>query len=74
MKQTQDSSNSNISGLESLAAAASPDASFRTEVLEEAMSPTCFLFFSRSLSSETVGEGSVVGPLSSRDPSGSSPS
>jgi hypothetical protein len=74
MKQTHKSGNSNISGSESLAAAASPDASFRTEVLEEAKSPTRFLFFSKPLSSEIAGGGDVVESLSSRDPSASSPS
>jgi hypothetical protein len=44
VKQTHESSNSNISGSGSLAASASPDVSFLTEVLEEAMSPACFLF------------------------------
>jgi hypothetical protein len=57
-----------MSGSESLAVAGSPNASFRAEVLEEAMSPTRFLFFSRSLSSEIVGGGDVVESLSSRDP------
>jgi hypothetical protein len=71
---THESSNSNISISDTLAAAGSPDASFRTEVFEEARSPTCFLFFSRPLSSESVGGGDVVESLSSRDPSASSPS
>jgi hypothetical protein len=74
MKSTHESNNSNMSGSESLAVAGSPDASFRVEVLKEATSPTCFLFFSRSLSSEIAGGVGVVGPLSSRDPSASSPS
>jgi hypothetical protein len=64
----------NMSGSESLIVAGSPDASFRTEVLEEATSPKRFLFFSRSLSSETAGGGDVVESLSSRDPLASSPS
>jgi hypothetical protein len=46
-KQTYESSNLNISGSWSLAAAASPDVSFLMEVLEEATSPTRFLFFSK---------------------------
>jgi hypothetical protein len=74
VKQTHESSNSNISGSGSLVAAASPDVSFLIEVLEEAASPARFLFFSRSPSSEIAGGGDVVESLSSRDPSASSPS
>jgi hypothetical protein len=66
--------NLNISGSGSLPAAASPDDSFRMEVLEEATSPTRFRFFSKFPSSELAGGGNVVESLSSRDSSASSPS
>jgi hypothetical protein len=64
-KQTDESSNSNISGSGSLAAAASPDVSFPAEVLEEATSPARFLFFTKHLSPESAGGGHIVESLSS---------
>jgi hypothetical protein len=65
VKETHESSNSKISGSGSLATAASPDVSFLTEVLEEATSPTRFLFFSKPLSSVLAVGGncySVMAP------------
>jgi hypothetical protein len=73
-KQTYESSNSNISGSGSLAAATSPDVSFLAEELEEATSPAHFLFFSKPLSPESAGGGNIVESLSSRDSLASSPS
>jgi hypothetical protein len=66
-KQTYESNNSNISGSGSLAAAASPNDYFLAEVLKEATSHACFLFFSKPLSSESAGGGDVVESLSSQD-------
>jgi hypothetical protein len=72
--KTHESSASNISIIGAPTEEVSPDASFGAEVLEESNSSRRFLFLSRLGSSEKVGGGDKVDPLSSREVSASSPS
>jgi hypothetical protein len=65
--KTHGSSASNISIIGALAEEVSPGASFGEEVLEERNLSRCFLFFSRLGSSEKVGGGDKVDPLSSQE-------
>jgi hypothetical protein len=72
--KTYESRASNISKSEVSVGADSPGASFRAEVLEEINSSRHFLFLSRLGSSEKVGGGNKVDPLSSWETLASSPS